>query len=273
MLVVDGHCHAGRGELLTAPWNGPAPIGRYLRRARAAGIDRTVVVPLFDRSSRRANAEVAEVVRRHPDRLIGFGWVHARRDAGRVASLVAEAVHRHGLRGIKAHMREAPIGREVCEAARRWRLPILYDVAGHPSGLDVLLPAYPDVTFIVAHLGSFADDWRAHQVLIDQLARYPNLYADTSGVRRFDYLVEAVRRAGAGKLVFGSDGPWLHPALELHKIALLGLDPADAALIAGGTLARLLSACPRVRTHDLAVSTHHNKLKPSSEAAYTKSVL
>jgi hypothetical protein len=82
------------------------------------------------------------------------------------------------------------------------------------------------VNFIIPHLGSFADDWRAHQQVIDQLVRYPNVYADTSGVRRFDYIVEAIKRAGARKLLFGSDGPWLHPGLELHKIRLLGL-PAE----------------------------------------------
>jgi uncharacterized protein len=238
--VVDAHCHVGRGEALTAPWNAPVSLRRYLRRADAAGIDLTVVVPVFYRDSWRANAEVAEVVARHPGRLIGFGWVHARRDAGRVDALVGASVERHELRGIKAHRLEAPIGREVCEAARRWSLPIIYDVAGRPHALDLLAPAFPDVTFIVPHLGSFADDWRAHRVVVDQLARHPNLYADTSGVRRFDYLLTAVRRAGPEKLVFGSDGPWLHPGLELHKIDLLRLPPAQAALVRGGNLARIL---------------------------------
>ena len=43
-------------------------------------------------------------------------------------------------------------------------------------------PQYPDVNFIVPHLGSFADDWRAQLTLIDHLARHPNLHADTAGV-------------------------------------------------------------------------------------------
>jgi predicted TIM-barrel fold metal-dependent hydrolase len=244
VLVVDGHCHAGRGDALTAPWNSPAPLHRYLSRARAAGIGLTVVVPVFHHDSRRANAEVARVVARHPGRLVGFGWVHARRDAGRVGQVVAEAVDRYGLRGIKAHRLEAPIGREVCEAARRWRLPVLYDVAGQPHALDLMAPAYPDVTFIVPHLGSFADDWRTHRVVAEQLARHPNLYADTSGVRRFDDLVRAVRRAGPGKLVFGSDGPWLHPGVELHKVDLLGLGPVAARDVRGGTMLRLLGPSP-----------------------------
>ena len=75
---------------------------------------------------------------------------------------------------------------------------------------------YPDVSFIIPHLGSFNDDWRAQQQVVDQLVRWPNVYADTSGVRRFDYLVQATRRAGPNKLLFGTDGPWPEERVRLY---------------------------------------------------------
>jgi predicted TIM-barrel fold metal-dependent hydrolase len=96
---------------------------------------------------------------------------------------------------------------------------VLYDVVGEPCRLELLAREYPDVSFIVPHLGSFADDWRAHVQVIDQLVRFPNVYADAAGCRRFDYLVEAIRRAGPRKLIFGSDGPWLHPAWSCARSA------------------------------------------------------
>jgi predicted TIM-barrel fold metal-dependent hydrolase len=113
-------------------------------------------------------------------------------------------------------------------------VPVLYDVVGEVSVVELLAEQYPDVGFIIPHLGSFADDWRAQLALIDHLERHPNVHADTSGVRRFDLLAQAVQRAGAHKILFGTDGPWLHPAIELAKIRLLHLDPADAALVLGG---------------------------------------
>ena len=67
---------------------------------------------------------------------------------------------------------------------------------GEVSVVELLAHEYPDVDFIIPHLGSFADDWRAQLALIDHLVRHPNVYADTSGVRRFDLLEQAVRRAG-----------------------------------------------------------------------------
>jgi predicted TIM-barrel fold metal-dependent hydrolase len=239
-MVIDCHCHAGKGDLMTAPWNTDAPIEPYLRRARAAGIDKTVVFAPFHSDYVEANAQVARIVARYPRRLIGFAFVHASRDTGRIFSMVERAVKQWRFRGIKLHGYEAMPTREVCEVARTFRLPLLADVVGRAEVVDMLAPQYPDVTFIIPHLGSFADDWRAHQRVIDQLVRYPNVYTDTSGVRRFDYIVEAIKQAGARKVLYGSDGPWLHPGVELHKIRLLKLPPEQEALILGGNAVRLL---------------------------------
>lgn len=246
-MIVDAHCHAGKGDGLTGPWDTAAPLDRYMRRARRAGIRRTVLLPAFHSDYRAANRQLAQIVASRPDRFFGFAMVHPAHDAGRAGALVREAVEEHGFCGIKVHRHDARMTREVCEAAQAYHLPILYDVMGETSVVELLATEYPDVDFIIPHLGSFADDWRAHVMLIDQLTRYPNVYTDTSGVRRFDCLVEAVRRAGASKVLFGSDGPWLHPGLELAKVRLLGLPPADEALVLGGTLLRLIGRVRRGR--------------------------
>jgi hypothetical protein len=247
-MIIDAHCHAGKGDLMTAPWNTDAPLTAYLRRARAAGIDKTIVMAAFHTDNLQANRQVARLVARHPTRLIGFAFVHAKRDAGRIFRMVSHAVTHWGFRGIKVHGYEAMPNREICDTAQALALPILVDVASRAEVVDMFAPQYPQVNFIIAHLGSFTDNWKAHQQVIYQLARYPNVYADTSGVRRFDYLVEAVRVAGARKLLFGSDGPWLHPGLELHKIRLLGLNSHDEALVLGGNALRLLRSAGKPAT-------------------------
>ena len=241
-MIIDCHCHAGQGDLLTAPWNTDAPLGAYLRRARAAGIDRTVVFPAFHTDYAEANEKLARIVAQHGGRLIGFAFVHASRDSGRIFAMVKRAVTEWKFRGIKVHGFDSMLSREVCDAARAFRVPVLVDVVGQAAVVDMFAPQYPDVNFIVPHLGSFADDWKAQQQVVDQIVRYPNVYTDTSGIRRFDYIVQAVKRAGPRKVLFGSDGPWLHPGLELHKVKLLGLPPAAEALVLGGNLLRLIRA-------------------------------
>jgi uncharacterized protein len=239
-VIIDCHCHAGQGDGFTGPWDTDAPLHAYLQRAARVGISRTVLLPAFHSDYAVANRALARIVARAPQRLIGFAMVHAARDRGRVLPMLRAATLRDGLVGIKVHRHDAPITREVLDAARALRVPVLYDVTGEVSVVELLAEQYPDVTFIIPHLGSFADDWRAQLALIDHLERHPNVHADTSGVRRFDLLAQAVRRAGAHKILFGSDGPWLHPALELAKIRLLHLAPADEALVLGGNLMRLL---------------------------------
>ena len=140
-------------------------------------------------------------------------------------AMVRRAVDGFGFCGIKVHRHDARISREICEVARELHLPVLYDPAGEVATAELIAGEFPDVDFVIPHLGSFADDWSAQLAFCGLLADHPNLYTDTSGVRRFDLLVRAVERAGPHKVLFGSDGPWLHPGVELAKVDLLGLPP------------------------------------------------
>jgi uncharacterized protein len=238
-MIIDCHCHAGTGDGLTGPWDTRASLTAYLRRANESHIERTVLFAAFHSDYRRANREVAQIVKSGGGRFFGFAFVHAQRDAGRIGMIVREAVDQYGFCGIKVHRYDARITREICETAQRLRLPVLYDVMNEVSVVDLLAQEYPKVNFVIPHLGSFGDDWRAQRACIDPLSRWPNVYADTSGIRRFDLLEEAIRRSGAHKVLFGSDGPWLHPGLELAKIDALKLSQRDRTLVLGGNWLRL----------------------------------
>jgi predicted TIM-barrel fold metal-dependent hydrolase len=243
-MIIDSHCHAGTGDGLTGPWDTRASLDRYLQWSEQARIDRTVIFAAFHSDYALANREVAGIVASRPHRFYGFAFVNPIRDRGRVARMVEEAVRVHGFAGIKVHRHDGRITREICEAASRFRLPVLYDVMGEVSVVELLATEYPQVNFIIPHLGSFADDWKAQIALIDPLVRHPNIYTDTAGVRRFDVLEQALLRAGPSKILFGSDGPWLHPAVELSKIYALEIDEPSRALILGENFLRLIRNRP-----------------------------
>jgi uncharacterized protein len=243
-VIVDCHCHAGLGDGLTGPWDTEARLGAYLRRADRAGITRTVLFPTFHSNYAVANRELAGIVARNRRRFLGFAFVHATRDRGRVRDLVHEAVTEHGFCGIKVHRYDARITREVCEAARAYSLPVLYDVMGEVSVVELIAREYRDVNFVIPHLGSFGDDFRAQTAMIGVLLRHPNVFADSSAVRRFDILAEAAARAWP-KVLFGSDGPWLHPGIELAKVRALDLPSYAERWVLGGTLLRLVASALR----------------------------
>ena len=265
-MIIDSHCHAGKGDGLTGPWDTDAPLGAYLRRAAQAGIGRTVVFAAFSSDYRTANAAVGRIVAARPGRFSGYAMVNAARDAGRVGAMVGEAVTGWGACGIKVHRHDARITREVCEVARSFALPVLYDVMGEAHPMELVAAEYPGVAFVIPHLGSFADDWRAQRTVIDLLVRHPNVYTDTSGVRRFDLLAEALRRAGPQKVLFGTDGPWLHPAVELSKVRALRLLPDQERLVLSGNWLRL-TATARSRARARA----RQRPGPAARIALTRS--
>lgn len=239
-MIIDCHCHAGKGDGLTGPWDTTAPLQTHLKRAVAAGINQTVIFPAFHSDYSRANEAVCQLVECSPDQLMGFAFIHPVRDAGRVWAMVKKAIQEYGFLGLKVHRHDGRITREICDAARAFSLPVLYDVVGEVSTVELLASEYPDVNFIIPHLGSFADSWSAQLNFIPMLERHPNVYTDTSGVRRFDLLEMAVRRAGAEKVLFGSDGPWLHPAVELSKVFALKIPRKLRNRILGENLLRLI---------------------------------
>ncbi|MFM9948284.1 MAG: amidohydrolase family protein [Saprospiraceae bacterium] len=257
MRIIDCHCHYGPGDGLIGPWDTRADLSKFMRWSKEAGISRTNLFAAFHSDYARANAIVARLVNKYPDQFSGFAFIHAERDAGRVFELVKKAVQLYNFCGIKVHRHDARISREICEAARAFRLPVLYDPTGEVSTVELIAVEYPDVNFIIPHLGSFADDWKAQLNLIPMLERHPNVFTDTSGIRRFDLLEMAVQRAGSHKILFGSDGPWLHPGVELEKVFALHLPSNEETMVLGGNFMRLTSSVqkqPLERHHLLTPS-------------------
>ena len=81
------------------------------------------------------------------------------------------------------------------------------------------------------------------------MARHKNIFTDCSGVKRFDLLKAAYERAGARKILYGSDGPWLHPGVELSKIFYLKAPPKEEQLMLSGNFLRLTQKSRKQATH------------------------
>lgn len=238
-IIIDAHCHAGKGDGFTGPWDTRASLNKFLSWSEMAGISKINLFAAFHSDYAVANKEVAGIVNSNRDKFFGFAFINALNDRGLVFELVKKAVTEYGFCGIKVHRHDARISREICEAARYFFLPVLYDVMGEVSMIELLAKEYPDVNFIIPHLSSFSDDWRAQIAFIPMLERHPNIYTDTSGVRRFDLLEMAYERAGADKIIFGTDGPWLHPAVELSKVYALTNNQSDLQKILADNFLRL----------------------------------
>jgi hypothetical protein len=102
--------------------------------------------------------------------------------------MLRREVREIGLRGLKLH---GVPGKEMVETAAELKIPILYHPPGVHESLEVVR-SYPDVAFILAHLGSFASrDWKEHVHAIEA-AKQRRQYPSPAWLMR--YILSSLRR-------------------------------------------------------------------------------
>lgn len=253
-MIIDAHVHpplaTGADAHFFATWE------RMWEAGRRAGIERQV---LLGWGAPNCNELVLELVRRYPDRVIGFVRAWGSDPAG--PATIERYVVEQGFKGVKLHTEaDWPLsGLLGCYSiflkAGELGVPVLihgfheeegltadqhHDLAGGTAHYPVRLMAelgarYPGTTFIFAHAGMMWDK------AIQAVKPYPNLYLDVSGFDPERGIVEkAVAVLGAGRVLFGSDAPGRSYAAQLAKVRYADIGEDERALILGGNAARLL---------------------------------
>ena len=83
----------------------------------------------------------------------------------------------------------------------------------------------PEATIVFGHMGAYFHGQDALAVA----ERCDNVVLETSACPYPELIGEAVRRVGAERVIFGSDGPGCPPAIELEKVRRAGLAPGRPA--------------------------------------------
>jgi predicted TIM-barrel fold metal-dependent hydrolase len=81
----------------------------------------------------------------------------------------------------------------------------------------------PEATIVLGHMGAYFHGRDALAVA----ERRENVMLETSACPYPGLIGEAVRRVGAERVIFGSDGPGCPPAIELDKVRRAGLSHGD----------------------------------------------
>lgn len=241
-MIIDFHTHVD--EAVAFGWIDPPE--KLVPLLDDASIDKAVCMTYVDLDVDMQPLEyLAHAISRFPDRLIGFLRVNPnQREIA--AQAVRRAVNEYGFRGVKLHPTTTlahPADEATVELMRLCAdldVPVLFhcgdDPYTTPQAIALGAAQAPYTTVVMGHMGGYfhADD------AIAMAERHGNLILETSAIPYPAKIAEGVRRVGAERVVFGSDGPGCNPALEVHKVRLLGLDAADEALILGGNAVRLL---------------------------------
>lgn len=239
VMIVDCHAHIGEGnQFLEYWWNISLTPELILKLDDQAQVEKTVIFPCHYKDYSIGNREVAAAVKKYPARFIPFAKVNCS-DPNAVNHLV-EAVEKLGAKGIKMHSGEGFPTKQILDKVAGYGIPLLIHTK-NPLELDPLLRAnvYPELRIIIAHLGG---PWEHEYELcgISLAERFGNVYLDTS-LSLWRNLKLAIERVGAEKILFGSDAPEFHPAVEKRKIEILELDKKEEDMILGGNILRLLN--------------------------------
>ncbi len=218
-LRVDMHVHLGRSK--DGAKYGPGDVRQLLERY---SFSHAVLFPVDERepgpSYSRLNARVAKTAKKDK-RILGFVRLnpHEKEAAHRELTLAAK----RGMRGVKLHPRAEDFSphetEELFREIESHRFPVMLHTSHephcHPIAWEGIFLRHKKICFILAHAGK-----DAYREAASVAKRCPNVYLDTSTLS-FRRTTVILKEVGAGKVVFASDAPYSHPAVELLKFDLI----------------------------------------------------
>lgn len=216
---IDLHVHLGRsrdGASLSLPELKRVADRFHLRRAVVFPIDEANPGPSYERMNDRILSAVAG-----DRRLIGFCRLNPRAGGRAVAEL--RRAGRAGLRGVKLHPRSerfsAAQAEDLIAEIERERFPIIlhtsHEIHCRPSEWERIFKRHRRIPFVLAHAGKDAFE---EAVAAARGNRHVWIETSTVSYRRTGQILAAL---GPSQVVFGSDLPYSHPAVEQQKFELL----------------------------------------------------
>ncbi|PIQ27352.1 hypothetical protein COW36_15590 [bacterium (Candidatus Blackallbacteria) CG17_big_fil_post_rev_8_21_14_2_50_48_46] len=246
MSTLDFHTHLG-----TSIFGYGQTLEALLERMDRLEIAQAVVIPVqpLDYHLSPENDAVAMAVLQAPQRLIGFARVDPRQ--GEEAEMELERCIRHlGFKGLFLHpweetcpINSAPV-QALMSVVKRLKIPVMIS-GGHvrvsmASQIADLASAFPEITFIATSGGQINISGVALSEATQMLKENPNVYLETSGIYREDFIEDLVPQIGIERLLFGSNSPEFSQELEVLRPRMAHLSPSERNAILGENARRLL---------------------------------
>lgn len=279
-MIVDIHTHSFPGKIAartvdklqsmshTHPFT-DGTVQALRESMAAAGIDRSVVVPVATNARQVPRVNDASIALNESGGVLSFGCMHPDYDGWK--SELARLAE-NGIKGIKLH----PVYQEVnfddprflrildrCAEVGLLVLTHAGKDVGFPGAADYVSPARiasamrqtDGVALICAHMGSWRQ-WDDAERLLPETGVYldtsfslgamtPNgdgYYPTPESLRLLsdEQFVRIVRAFGAERVLFGTDSPWGEQADSLQKLRALSLTDPELTAVLGGNAQKLL---------------------------------
>ncbi|MBM3473726.1 MAG: hypothetical protein FJX75_10700 [Armatimonadetes bacterium] len=182
------------------------------------------------------NEVVADAVRRHPERFIGFTMVNPNHGEADMLKQLERGLA-NGMQGIKlissyhGYPTEGPLIDVACRFAHEHGQFILNHYWGSAEQMERLCTTYPNACFFTGH---------STMEYVEVTRRVGNLFICTCPFHAWDQTEQFVAAYGADRILFGSDLTDLPIAWGLAPTMYAKIPEEDKLKILGGNLKRLM---------------------------------
>ena len=226
VYVCDAHAHMGPYFNFLVREDGSAEA--MVRLMDRLGIDVSIVSPhiAITCDYREGNRQAYEAAEQFPGRIVPFVVVNPNYPVDEIEAEIAHWHKQGRIAGFKFHssLHSATCLHEgytpAYEYASEHAVPILshtWNGDGGPENvLDLLSQRYPGIQFINAHSSS---GWECIDRSCDLADRFDRVWLDLTGSRLVHGGLERmVARVGAGRILWGTDNPFIDPRPGLGRI-------------------------------------------------------
>jgi predicted TIM-barrel fold metal-dependent hydrolase len=218
-------------------------------------IERALVCPMKPLSYRldEANQALAAGVGKHPDRL--YGAVRLDPWQPSAAELLRQGIQNLSMKAVYLNPWEEHFHIDLD------RLDILLDIACQHHLPVIIATGYPWMSEAL-QVCALALRWREVPIVMTNggqinisglgqadvtlaMQKAPNLYFDTAGVYRQDFIEESVQEFGAQRILFGSGAPYFDQRYEVQRVLKANVSESDRAALQSRNALRLLGLAGR----------------------------
>lgn len=213
------------------------------------GASAAIVAPMHPRGGDFAvvNEEVAQAAEASDGRLVALARVDPW-DGKFAVSELRRAVVERGARGVFLHPAEEHFRindsriRPVVEGAAELGVPVVvatgYALYSEPVQITQVAQWCPENPLVLTNGGQFNISGMS-QFDAELALRNDNVFVQTSGMYREDFLERVVATFGANRLIFATGAPRFNMAYERKRVELAHFNDAERALIFGGNAQRI----------------------------------
>ncbi|MBU0477187.1 amidohydrolase family protein [bacterium] len=244
-LIIDCHFHLGEYGTHYAP---KSDVKSVFELIDTVGISRLCINFFRGGDYRKGNNIIADLVKKYPDKIIGFCRIDPN-FAGNIVEVLHYYIEVLKMKGIKIHPRvdkfyayDARL-KPMWEIADKRRTVILSHTTlgepySDPEQFDDIAGKYPNVPIILGHSGNNVEGVKKS---IPIAKKRKNIYLDTSGLgfKNENLLEYAVDQIGPDRILFGSDCTFIDFNLALGVIVYSKISNEDKRKILGLNAAKL----------------------------------